>query len=174
MAQHVTLVLFVLAQTMIVIHDFNDGLAGIRATNPNVHLSVERDPEISNQRVLLVEYPAPTGDPAARDVMCTAKDQDWTGGRAIAFQVKPANSMRISVSFVDRNQVAYTAWRDLKGGVWQPVRIGFDEIRPNPFFQPPGAKTGAPLDVSDVKAILFAPQDPASGRMSISLFVVSN
>jgi hypothetical protein len=170
---HIALALFVLAQTMTVIRDFNDGLAGIRAANPNVHLSVERDPEISDERVLMVEYPPPTSDPAARDVMCTAQSQDWSGGTGIAFQIKPANSMRLSVSFMDRNHVAYTAWREVEGGVWQAIRIGFDEIRPNPFFQPPGAKTGVPLDVSDVKAILFAPQDPASGRLSIARFVVS-
>jgi hypothetical protein len=57
--------------------------------------------------------------------------------------------------------------------VWQQVRIPFEEIRPNPFFQPPDAKTGAPLDVSDVKAIAFAPQDQASGHLEIGKFVVS-
>jgi Carbohydrate binding domain (family 11) len=120
-----------------------------------------------------VEYPIPTADPAGRDVRCAAENRDWTGGRAISFQIRPAHAMRLSVSFVDRNLVAYTAWTDLKAGVSQLIRIPFDEIRPNPFFQPPGAKTGAPLDVSDVKGIAFAPQDPTSGRLAIGRFVVS-
>ena len=64
--------------------------------------------------------------------------------------------MKLSLSFLDRNRVAYTAWRELQGGVWQLVRIPFDEIRPHPFFQPADAKTGAPLDVSEVKGIAFA------------------
>src|SRR5262245_31070717 len=106
------LLLLVFAQTTdgatdpIVIRDFNDGLAGVHAANPNVH-------------------------------------------------------------------VAYTAWTELRGGVWQLVRIPFDEIRPNPFFQPPDAKTGAPLDVSDVKGIAFAPLDRTSGRLAIGRLVVS-
>ena len=161
------------AQPVTVIQAYDGGLAGVHAANPNVHLSVGRDPSMSDERVLIVEYPAPTGNPAGRDVRCAAHSQDWTGGRAISFQIKPANSMRLSVSFMDRNRVAYTAWRDLKGGVWQPVRSPFDEIRPNPFFQPPDAKAGAPLDVSDVKAIMFAPQDQASGRLAIGQFVVT-
>ena len=81
--------------------------------------------------------------------------------------------MRLSVSFVDRNRVAYTARVDLKGAGWQLIRIPFDEIRPNPFFQFPDAKTGAALDISDVKFIAFAPQDKAAGRLAIGRFVVS-
>jgi hypothetical protein len=56
--------------------------------------------------------------------------------------------------------------------VWQTVQISFDEVRPNPYFQPPDAKTGAPIDVSDVQRIGFAPQDKAAGRLAISRFVV--
>jgi hypothetical protein len=65
----------------------------------------------------MVEYPAPTDDPAGRDVRCVAESQDWTGARAISFQIKPAHPLRFSLSFLDRNRVAYTAWTDLKGGV---------------------------------------------------------
>jgi hypothetical protein len=61
----------------------------------------------------------------------------------------------------------YTTWTELAGGVWQPVTIPFDQLRPNPYFQPPNAKTGAPLDVSEVKAVAFAPHDPMPGRLSI-------
>jgi hypothetical protein len=156
-----------------VIQAYENGLAGVRAANPEVRLSVGRDPAIANQPVLVVEYPAATGDPAGRDVQCTAETRDWTGGRAISFQIKPERAMKLSVSFMDRNRVAYTAWTGLQGGVWQLVRIPFSEIRPNPFFQFPGAKTGAPLDVSDVGFIAFAPQDEAAGRLAIGRFVIS-
>jgi hypothetical protein len=69
--------------------------------------------------------------------------------------------------------VAYTSWSELNGGVWQMVRLPFGEMRPNPFFQPPGAKTGAPIDVSAVESIAFAPQDQSPGRLSIRSFVVT-
>jgi hypothetical protein len=122
--------------------------------------------------VLIVDYPVPTDDPAGRDVRCDAETHDWSGGRAIAFQIKPSQALRLSGFFLDRNNVAYTTWVELKGDVWQPVRITFDDVRPNPYFQPPDAKRGRPLDVSDVKFIAFAPQDRMSGRLAISKFVV--
>jgi hypothetical protein len=155
-----------------VIQAYKDELSRACRANPDVRLSIGRDPSLPDQSVMLIEYPAPTGDPAARDVRCDAEDQNWTSGRAISFQVKPATPLRLSVSFLDRNGVAYTAWTNLQGGMWLRVRIPFAEIRPNPYFQPPGAKTGAPLDVSDVKWIAFAPQDQASGRLAISRFLV--
>jgi hypothetical protein len=159
--------------SQIVIQAFSDGLAGVRAANPDVRLSVARDPSIAEERVLVVEYPVPTGDPAGRDVRCIAVNPDWTGGRGISVQIKPDHAMRLSVSFIDRNRVVYTAWKDLEGDAWQLVQIPFDEIRPNPFFQPPGAKTGAPLDVSQVEFIAFSPQDKAAGRLTLGRFVVS-
>lgn len=158
----------------IIVHDFTDDLTGVRAANPNVHLRIDRDRSVAGERVLVVDYPGPTNDPAGRDVQCAARSNDWTGGRAISFQIKPEHAIRLSVSFVDRNGVVYSARVDLQGAVWQLVRIPFDEIRPNPFFQPPGAKTGAPLDVSDVKFIAFAPQDKTSGQLAIGRFVVSD
>ena len=157
----------------VIVQSFKDGLAGVRAANPGVHLSVGRDSSMADEPVLIVEYPERTSDPAGRDIQCAAETQDWTSGRAIAFQARPDHPMRLSVSFLDRNHVAYTAWTDLKGGEWQLVRIPFDEIRPNPFFQPPDARKGAPIDVSDVKFIAFAPQDQSAGRLVIGRFVVS-
>jgi hypothetical protein len=158
---------------VIVIQGYSDGTSGVRAANPDVRLSVGRDPSLPGEPVLFVEYPAPTADPAGRDVQCVAENQDWTAGRAISFQIKSDQPTRLSVSFLDRNRVAYTAWTDLTGGGWQSIRVSFDEIRPNPYFQPPDARTGAPLDVSDVKFLAFAPQDKTSGRLAIGRFVVS-
>src|SRR5262245_39340689 len=159
-------------QPAIVIHAFNAGLDGVAAASAGVGLSIDRDSSIG-EPVLVVEYPAPSGDPAARDIRCAAQNQDWSAGKAIEFRIKPDQALRLSLSFIDRNGVVYTAWRDLKGGEWQAVRIPFDEIRPNPYFQPPGAKTGSPIDVSLVRFIAFAPQDKMAGRLQISALFLS-
>jgi hypothetical protein len=155
------------------IQTYRDQLSGVHAQNPNVELSVGYDSTLGEEPVLFVTNPAATDDPAGRDVRCDAENQDWSAGRAISFSVKPDHAIKISVSFFDRNRVAYTNWIELQGGVWQPVRVSFEEIRPNPYFQLPDAKAGAPIDVSDVKRVAFAPQNPESGRLSISKFVVS-
>jgi uncharacterized protein YndB with AHSA1/START domain len=157
---------------VIVIQSYEAGLAAVRSANPDVKLSLEHDPALPDESVLSVEYPAATGNPAGRDVWCDSETTNWTPGRAISFQVKPDHAIRLSVSFLDRNRVAYTSWTELQGAVWQTVRIAFDEIRPNPYFQPPGANTDAQLDVSDVTRIGFAPQDQGSGRLMISRIVV--
>ena len=126
----------------IVIHAYQDGLAGVRTSNPDVKLSVGHDSALGDEPLLIVEYPAPGPDPAGRDVVCDAGTRDWTSGRAISFRIKPSHAMKLSVSFVDRNRVVYTAWAELNADVWQPVYIWFDEIRPNPYFQPADARTG--------------------------------
>ena len=159
------------AQPVVTIQDYRAGLSSVRHANPDVKVSLGRDPAMADEPVLTVDYPEPTKDPAGRDVQCDAQARDWTDGQAIAFQVRPDHALTLSVSFIDRNGVVYTARTDLKEG-WQPVRIAFDEIRPNQYFQPPGAKTGTRIDVSDVKFIAFAPQDTTSGRLTISRFVV--
>jgi Carbohydrate binding domain (family 11) len=157
---------------MIVVRSFDEILAGVQAIAA-IRLRTSRDATIGNESVLLVDYPARTTDPAARDVHCTTEARDWTGGRAIAFRVRPDQPTRLSVSFLDRNHVAWTAWLDLHAGEWQSVRIAFDTLRPNPFFQPPGADTSRPIDVSDNAAIGFAPQSPGAGRLAMSTIAVT-
>jgi hypothetical protein len=171
MLDAVVLAAAMLVQPALVIHAFDGGLDGVAAASPGVRLSVTRDASIG-QPVLLVEYPAPTADPAGRDIRCAAQNQDWSAGKAIEFQIKPDHPLRLSVSFIDRNGVVYTSWTDLKGGDWEQVRIPFEAIRPNPYFQPPNAKKGAPIDISEVRMIAFAPQDKAAGRLQISALFV--
>ena len=43
-----------------------------------------------------------------------------------------------------RVDVVYTKWTELQGDVWQTVRVSFEDLRPNPYFQPPDAQAGAP------------------------------
>jgi hypothetical protein len=136
-----------------------------------MRLHVGRDSAFP-EAVLFVEYPEPSADPAGRDIELTAENTDWTVGSAISFRIKPARAVKLSVSFIDRNRVVYTAWTNLQADTWQPVRIAFDAIRPNPFFQPADARRGTPIDVSEVSRIAFAPQDSAAGSLAIGPIIV--
>jgi hypothetical protein len=151
---------------MTVIQDFRDGVEGVRASS-TLSLRVEPAAELNGEAALHVQYPAASADPAARDVWCRAIDRDWSQGRAIEFRIKPSAALRLSVSFLDGNRVARTAWVDLRGGEWQPVSIPLAGIQPNPYFQPPGADPSKPLDVADVNGLGFAPQTPEAGSLSI-------
>lgn len=160
-------------EAMLPIQTYAAQLAGVRAHNPAVELSIGRDAALGDEPVLRVAYPEPTADPAGRDVWCDSEAPDWSRGRAISFSVKPEHATKMSVSFFDRNRVVYTTWVQLDADVWQPVRVAFDAIRPNPYFQPPDAKQGSPIDVSEVKGIAFAPQDTGAGRLSLSKFMLT-
>ena len=160
------------ATPVAVIQSYDSGLAVIRTLSPDVELSLGDDPGLPGRPVLFVDYPAASDDPASRDVWCDSETRDWTLGRAIAFQIKPEQALRLSVSFFDRNGVAYTTWTELEGAKWQTVRMPLDQIRPNPYFQPPGADAGAPMDVSEVERIGFAPQSAAAGRLAVGRFVL--
>lgn len=157
--------------TSIVIHDFDNGLTGVRA-RPEVKLRVDRESAGGREPVLLIDYPARSSDPAGRDVYFDAAHRDWTTASAIQLRVKSSHATRVSVSFLDRNHVAYTAWIEISSPAWQSIRIPFSAIRPNPYFQPPDAKRGAPLDVSDVGGFGLAPQDSVSGQIAVSRIIV--
>ena len=153
---------------MIVIQSYSLGTSSVRAANPLVKVRLACDPTRPEESLLEVEYPSASADPSARDVWCDAENRDWTGSTGITFQIKPSDTEKLSVSFFDRNRVAYTTWVVLHGSSWQPVRVRFDALRPNPHFQPPDAKAGSLLDVSDVCGIAFAPHHPGPGQLVLS------
>lgn len=154
------------------IQDFRDGISSVHVRKGEMKIQVVKDSGAPDQTVLQVDYPAASRDPGARDVWCDAIDKDWREGSAISFMVKPVKDLRLSISFLGRNRVAYTTWADLKGGEWQTVRVKLDEIQPNPFFQPPGADKNSPMDVSEITRIGFAPQSPEAGQVLVGRFVV--
>ena len=159
--------------TVAILQDFASGIDSVHARNPAVRLRVDPHPLIASERVLVVEYPRPSGDPAGRDIWFDVRQRNWTSARAIAFQVKPDHPTSLSVSFADRNHVAFTMWLNLPDTSWQMARVVFESIRPNPYFQPPDAVVGRPLDLSEVKGVGFAPQDSGSGRVAIRRLVLS-
>ena len=166
-----TTLALVLAQTVIVINSLATP-ASVRVNSPDVHVMMGSDASLPGERVLTVVYPAASANPAARDVQVTAEQTDWSAGRGLVFRANAEHPMRMSLSFIDRNHVAYTAYVNLLGNGWQQVAIAFDQIQPNQFFQPPDAKKGSAIDVSEVKAIGFAPQEKGAGRLAVTAFTV--
>jgi hypothetical protein len=155
---------------MIGIRSITPEKTGVHVANPQVKHTVERDS--GEGEVLVVEYPAPGSHPAARDIWFDVENPNWRTGKSIVFNARADHAIKLSVSFMDRNRVVYTSWTELRAGEWQTVQIRLSEIRPNPYFQPPGAKKGAPLDVSEVTRIGVAPQDSGAGRLAIGQLVL--
>lgn len=162
-----------IAALPIVVREYKNGLPGVHATNPDIKLGLAPDPTDRDRSVLVVNYPAPTADPAARDIWLDSETANWTQARTIEFRIKSDSATRLSLSFLDRNGVAYTAWTNVEPGEWRAVQLPFAEIRPNPSFQPPGAKVGASMDISRVERLGFAPQGRTSGRLAISRILLT-
>lgn len=156
----------------IIVQDYSAGLSQLHPASAALQFSVTESPELGEQ-ILTVKYPAATSDAAARDMNCDTINQDWSSGSALTFQIKPALDLNFSLSFLDRNGVAYTSYTSLQGGVWQSVRVAFVDIKPNAYFQPPGAPNPAPkIDVSKVTGIGFAPQTAGEGSYAVGEVVV--
>jgi hypothetical protein len=155
----------------VVVRGHAAGLRGVRHGS-NVTVAASRDPEAGGEPVLAVTYGA-QGDPADRDVWCDTEVRDWSGARALVFRLRSDEPLHLAVSFFDANGVGYTAWADALGGAWEEIRVALDTIQPNPYFQPPTAKLGAPLDLHDVRSLGFAPQVPGAGRFLVAAFAVT-
>ena len=121
------------AQAVMVIQAYTDGLAGVRAASPDVHLSVGRDASIPDEPVLMVEYPAPSNNPASRDVQCAAEHQDWSAGQAIQSTRSCREALGVVLGSESRRLY------DLDGIEGRRVAIGSHSVRrdaPDPYFQP--------------------------------------
>jgi hypothetical protein len=92
-------------QAVVVLQDVAAGMSRVHARNPAMKLRIDDNPAIPNERMLVVDYPAPSDDPAGRDVWLDVDQRNWTRGRAIMFQAKPDRPTRLSISFADRNQI---------------------------------------------------------------------
>ena len=125
-------------------------------------LRVDRDSTAGGEPVLLIDYPARSSDPAGRDVYFEAAHRD--GQREARSAPHQFIACNLGVRLVSRPESrcvhrvdGIEARRGTRSGSGSAM---FGE---NPYFQPPDANRGAPLDVSDVGGIGLAPQDSASG-----------
>jgi hypothetical protein len=149
---------------------FGVALEGIKTQDPELKLRVGHDVGLGDENVLFVDYPKSLAEPAARDVWVEAEVTDWSRARALSFRIKPDLAVKLSVSFIDRNRVGYTSWIELTGEQWNDVQLTLDAFRPNPRLQPPDAKPGLPVDLTEVKAFGFAPEGGAPGRLALTSF----
>ena len=157
---------------MIVIQAYDEGLAGVRAANPAVHLSVARDSSVADERVLIVDYPAPTDDPAGRDVQCAAENQDWTGGRAIHFR----SSRPFPQAFVVVPGSESCRIHGVDGAEGRFLAAGSDSARRDSsesFLSTSRRQDRSANRRERREGHRVPPQDETSGRLAIGKFVVT-
>jgi hypothetical protein len=104
------------------------------------------------------------------DVWATLPGSDLRGASSLTFRIKPDSALALSVSFMDGNHTGYTQQTEpLTPGAWQKVVLPLYKFWHNPFG-PPGDKPGAPLDLSRVDALGFAPRACEPARFLIDDF----
>jgi len=101
------------------------------------------------------------------DVWYDLGSVDFRSAKKLTLRVKPDSALSLSVSFLDGNHAGYTQQPSpLAAEVWQTVELPLDAFRHNPYG-PPGDKPGAPVELSGVHALGFAPRVCGDGHFLI-------
>ncbi len=82
---------------------------------------------------------------------------DLSKAGSLKFQAKSTVSGMVSIALQDAYSMSYVA--DFQVGPdWTPVTIPFSSFKKNPYYTPPGAVPGHPMDLSKTSGINFQPQ----------------
>ena len=85
--------------------------------------------------------------------------QDWSGAESMTLEVYSEEPIQLNIGFNDPNQCSYVAEAPgTNGKGWETVTIPFKDFVLNKYYQPEGAKKGAPLDLSRVEAVNLNPR----------------
>ncbi len=87
--------------------------------------------------------------------------QDWSRAHGLEAEVYSADALSLRFDFNDANQNAYVSPSlTVKPGAWTLVRANFADFALNPYYQPPRALKGAPLDLTHVATFNLQPDTP--------------
>ena len=95
-----------------------------------------------------------------------AGGNDWAGVNApgantLFIRIYCKSAMEISVSLTDKNGGQYTTIDKIPstaGGKWETVAIPLSSFKLDPYYQPPTAVKGAPMDFSLIKQFNLQPK----------------
>ncbi len=98
------------------------------------------------------------------------RGQDWGRGSGLAVEARSRSPLRLQLAFNDANQNAYLSPPlELEPGAWRVLRAPFASFRPNPYYQPPHARPGAPLDLGRVDTFNLSPLTPGRHAFEVRL-----
>jgi Carbohydrate binding domain (family 11) len=95
--------------------------------------------------------------------------QDWSGGKAIRMLIYCKDPVVMGLAIQDKNHNQYSASApSTKGGSWEKVEVPIDSFKLDPYYTPPNAVKGAPMDLSQVIQIQFQPKVTGEETLAIS------
>lgn len=93
-------------------------------------------------------------------------NQNWSSAKNVNVWAKGSSNLVVRFSILDANKVSYVADMNLTPE-WQEIKIPISSMKKNPYYQPPEAIQGKPLDLSNVQQIQFEPQTQGKGSFMI-------
>jgi len=124
-------------------------------------LDIVRDPDAPGRMQAACRYELTEGGWCGVWVRCGDEweGQDWRGSKSLVFTVYSREPLSFEFGFNDVNENAYIALApQTKGTGWETLSFPMTSFQLNPFYQPPGAQKGAPLDLSRIETFNIAPK----------------
>lgn len=94
--------------------------------------------------------------------------QNWNGGKTLSFNLYCKQPLVIGLAIKDKNNNQYVANSSMsKGGNWEKITVNLADFKLDPYYTPPDAIKGAPLDLSAVKSLNIQAQTVGKYTLSI-------
>jgi len=91
---------------------------------------------------------------------------DLSKAGAIRFKAQSTVAGEVQIAVLDNNKVQYIAKFPVTTA-WTDVTLNLSTLQKDPYYTPPDAILGKPMDLSVVKGMNFAPQAPGPSVLSI-------
>ena len=132
---------------------FQDG------TGSSFTYSVKDNSKVPGKKFLLINYNLVQGGYCGMWYKAGNFDADLSGASAIYVTVYCKSPIVLGMALLDKNHNQYVA--DLpstQGGKWETVSVPLSSFHLDPYYAPPDAVKGAPMDFSLVKTFNFQPK----------------
>lgn len=93
--------------------------------------------------------------------------KDLSAAGSLVFSAKASPPGEIQIALHDKYNVQYVANVAIPSDRWSDVSVPLSAFQKNPYYQPPDAKQGNPMDLSETKNLNIAPATPGKGTFWI-------
>jgi sialate O-acetylesterase len=92
---------------------------------------------------------------------------DLSGKKKMIFQARATLPGEVQVALKDKWNVQYVAKVQVRFKQWTKIKISFSDFEKDPYYTPPNAEPGHPMDFSQVSGMNFGPQAKGKGEIWI-------
>lgn len=138
--------------------------------------TIKDNPKKKGSRYLVIEYDLKQGGYAGmyHRTGTSWDGQNWNGGKTISFNLYCKQPLVIGLAIKDKNNNQYVANSAMsKGGKWEKVTVNLSDFKLDPYYTPPDAIKGAPLDLGGVKNLNIQAQTVGKYTLSIDAITVN-